>query len=203
MAFIIANGEFSASQAQLQEISKTKYLIAVDGGIDHCIRHKFRPQLLVGDFDSVSQASLDFFHDVPRLTLSQDKDETDLEAALKKAHEHTKGPIRVFGALGARSDHFLYNLYLLSRYKGQVTLESEKETILLLEKKQTISCHPGQTISFLPLNGPVKEVTTKGLKWDLQEATFDKNWMSISNIAESNTIQISHSEGDLLCILEN
>jgi thiamine pyrophosphokinase len=202
-AVIVANGDFSATASQVDGIRQCKCLIAVDGGIEHCIHAKLRPHLLVGDFDSVSPSSLAFFDDVPRVTLSQDKDESDLEVAIEKALENTKGPIGVFGALGKRTDHLLYNLYLLARYPGRVTLESEKERLFVIREKHTLISHPGQTISLLPLNGAVKGVTTHGLQWELKNAAFDKQWMSLSNVCLGNEVEITLDQGDLLCCLEN
>jgi thiamine pyrophosphokinase len=203
VAVIVANGDFSATASQLEGIRQSKLLIAVDGGIEHCIHAKLRPHLLLGDFDSISPPSLAFFSDVPRVTLPHDKDESDLEVAIQHALAHSEGPIGVFGALGKRTDHLLYNLYLLARYPGRVTLESEKERLFVIRDKHTLIARPGQTISLLPLNGVVKGVSTRGLQWELEDATFDKQWMSLSNVCVGKIVEITLDQGDLLCCIEN
>jgi len=201
-AVVIANGEFSASSAQMKEISQAQCLIAVDGGIDHCLRAELRPHLLVGDFDSVDPASLAALADIPQIILAPEKDETDLEVALKKAAELVEGPLRVFGGLGGRSDHLLYNIYLLARYAGRMSLESQKERLFVIRGKCTISCRPGGTVSLLPLNGPVKGISSQGLRWELQGTVFDKQWMSISNICLHEQATITVESGDLLCCIQ-
>jgi len=201
-AVIIANGEFSASPAQLEDIRKAKHLIAVDGGIEHCIRAKLYPHLLVGDFDSVSDTSLAVFGDVPKVALPSDKDESDLEVAIKRALEITQGPLLIFGAGGGRTDHLLYNLYLLARYAGRTSLESEKERLFVIREGRQIASTPGQILSLLPLNGLVQGVSSKGLKWELSEAKFDKHWMSLSNVCQGREVTISVTHGDLLCCMQ-
>lgn len=201
-AVIIANGEFSATTSQLERIRRTELLIAVDGGIEPCIRSKLLPHLLVGDFDSVTPKSLAFYADVPRMTLAHDKNESDLEVALEKALELTEGPIAVYGATGGRTDHLLYNLYLLSRYPGRVTFESASERLFCISDRHTLLSHPGQILSLLPLNGPVQGITTRGLQWELNEAVFDNKWMSLSNVCLTNEVEISIRQGDLLCCMQ-
>lgn len=61
----------------------------------------------------------------------------------------------------------------------------------------------GQTISLLPLGGPVKGVTTEGLYWGLTNATLDKDFYSISNLAFENKVKLTCSKGSLLCIVND
>ena len=70
----------------------------------------------------------------------------------------------------------------------------------MIDKSVELACMPGQT-SLLPLNGPATGVTTQGLKWELSEATLDKHFMGISNIALQNKVRIQVAHGNLLCIL--
>lgn len=182
---------------------RSSCLIAVDGGIDHCLHNNLHPHLLVGDFDSVSFTSLSAFSAVPQVKLLRDKDKTDLEVAVEKAAEMTPGPLRIFGALGKRTDHYLFNLYLLARYPGRMTMESLKERVFVVRGQHKMACQQGQTISLLPIDGPVRGITTRGLKWELHEAAFDKSWMSISNVCLAREVIISAKEGDLLCCLQS
>ncbi len=64
-----------------------------------------------------------------------------------------------------------------------------------------ISCKPTQTVSLLPLAERAEGVTTEGLKWELQEAVIDKDFMSISNVALTTQIKITVRNGVLLLCL--
>ncbi len=183
-----------------EKISGFPYLVAVDGGLNHCAALNLRPDLIVGDLDSAHPDFLKKFSTIPVKSFPRDKDKTDLEIALEIVCQNAD-EIIIFGALGGRSDHLVGNLILLSRYPGKVFLESEKERIFVLDKEESISVSPGQYISLIPLNGPVKGIRAKGLKWPLENATLDKQFIGISNEAVSSQVEISVAEGDLLCCI--
>jgi len=183
-----------------QKISCFPYLVAVDGGLNHCAALNLRPDLIIGDLDSADPDFLKNFNDVPVKRFPIDKDKTDLEIALEIVSQNAD-EIIIFGALSGRTDHLFGNLILLSRYPGKVFLESEKERIFVIDKEASISAYPGQYISLIPLNGPVKGIRAKGLKWPLENATLDKQFIGISNEAVSSQVEISVAEGDLLCCI--
>jgi thiamine pyrophosphokinase len=85
-------------------------LIAADGGLDHTLRWGLTPDLLVGDFDSV-QGRLP--QGVPCRQFPREKDETDMEIALKAGLEEGYRHFVFSGASGGRADHTLANLQLL------------------------------------------------------------------------------------------
>lgn len=59
----------------------------------------------------------------------------------------------------------------------------------------------GQIISLIPLRGPACGITTKGLRWELENGTLDKDFISISNVATAIEISISLQSGSLLCVV--
>ena len=61
---------------------------------------------------------------------------------------------------------------------------------------------PGQTMSLIPMNGPVLGISSKGLKWELKNQTLHKHFIGISNIALEKTVEISFLDGDLLCVIQ-
>jgi thiamine pyrophosphokinase len=188
--------------SRLQEkIATFPVLIAVDGGINHCYKLNLHPDLIVGDFDSADLKILKNFDNVPQKIYPQDKDKTDLEIALELAYHAEAEEITIFGALGGRVDHTLGNLILLSRYPGVTFLETDDERIFVINHQAEIATYPGQLISLIPLNGPVKGINTEGVKWQLENAILDNQFISISNEALDYRVMISVKEGDLLCCL--
>jgi thiamine pyrophosphokinase len=183
-----------------EKMSGFPYLVAVDGGLNHCAALNLRPDLIVGDLDSADPDLLKNFSDVPVKRFPKDKDKTDLEIALEIVSQNADQVV-IFGATGGRSDHMVGNLILLSRYPGKVFIESEKERIFVIDKEASISASLGQCISLIPLNGSVKGIRSKGLKWPLENATLDKEFIGISNEAVSGQVEISVAEGDLLCCI--
>ncbi|HAY66673.1 MAG TPA: thiamine diphosphokinase, partial [Acidimicrobiaceae bacterium] len=80
---VVANGELPSPHAaeMAQVFADADQLVAVDGGLVHCVDLGVWPSVLLGDLDSapptlVEQANL---HQVRLLTFPADKDATDLE----------------------------------------------------------------------------------------------------------------------------
>lgn len=176
-------------------------LIAVDGGINHCHAMELVPNFILGDLDSANPEFLEVFKEVSTQRYPRDKDQTDLELALKLVVHDQIEEIGVFGALGDRTDHTLGNIILLSRYKCKIFLENEKERLFVIRGRTEIPTQPGQVISLIPINGPVQGITTQGLKWPLQNASLDKDFIGISNQATEAKVVVELAQGDLLCCI--
>ncbi|MGC1878131.1 MAG: thiamine diphosphokinase [Rhabdochlamydiaceae bacterium] len=198
---MICNAPLESTSKIKEKITTFPVLIAVNGGINHCYQLDLHPDLIVGDFDSADPMMLKKFDNVVKRHFPKDKDKTDLEIALELVFHAQIEEITIFGAIGGRTDHTLGNLVLLSRYPGKVFLETDRERMFVIDRQVEIIAYPGQLISLIPLNGPVKGIDTEGLKWKLNNGTLDKQFIGISNQAMSKQVQISVKEGDLLCCL--
>lgn len=195
---IIANGRIDSPEIIRPLILRHSRIIAVDGGLVQCQKMGIRPHLIVGDFDSCPPDLLDHYRGIPKKILPVDKDVTDLEVAI----EEEKGTeITLYGAWGHRIDHSLTNALLLTRFPGKVKMETEKELLFAIDKKVKLHCFIGQTLSLIPLNGPVSGISSKGLKWELENSKMDQNFIGISNICLTENIEISINEGSLICCL--
>ncbi len=200
-AALVANGKVAKPDRLIAKIKTYPYLIAVDGGLNLCHKLGLKPDLIIGDLDSAKKKVLSFYQDVQQQVFPKDKDQTDLELALEHAFRLGAQRVTVFAALGGRIDHTLVNIHLLSRYPGKLFFETNDEQLFVVDKQIELSCSPKQTLSLLPLNGPVNGITTQGLKWELSHATLDKHFMGISNIALRDKVRIEVTSGDLLCVL--
>lgn len=199
---IIANGEFTPIPELMEKIRSHDLLIAVDGGLNICMLCKFKPPIIIGDMDSVTNEAIAAFPNIEKLTFPPDKDQTDIELAIEYALSQQPTNIVLYAVTGFRLDHSLSNMLFLSRHRGILSIETHQETLFCLtNSKTTIETLPGQTLSFVPLNGPAKGITTHGLKWELENRILDKSFMSLSNEAVGNRIEITYESGDLLCIL--
>ncbi len=194
----VAGGSLQPSALLAAQLNTYPKVVAVDLGLAYCDQMGIRPDLLVGDFDSVPPHLLLRYKGLPTISCATDKDKTDLEIALEQPFESAV----VFGALGGRTDHLLGNITLLSRYPGRLFFVSDRELLFVIHKKTTLHTHPGQTLSLVPLNGPVTGIITHGLKWPLRHAALDKQFLGISNLCLGNSVSISVENGDLLCCLQ-
>jgi len=203
---IIANGRIDDDNKILSKINRHHYIIAADGGASHCFRLKVIPDLIIGDFDSIGDDAMLAFSKVPKMQFLKDKDETDLELAIIQAFLINPEKVTLFAATGNRVDHTLVNLHILRRFASKLLIETENETIFALNPEVSansfeIKTEVGQTISFLPIGNDATGVTTKGLKWELKDATLNEKFLSISNVCLDTRTSISIKTGDLLCFL--
>ena len=193
---MIGNGEIQSPSIIRRLILRHTRCVAIDGGLIHCAKMNIQPHVIVGDFDSCPKELLEKYRNVSKISLKKGENETDLEVAVA---EIAPQQITLYGAWGYRIDHSLTNILLLTRYPG-IKIETESEIVFSIGGSATIECKPGQTVSLIPINGPVT-VTTEGLKWELQDGKLDKNFVGISNIALKEKVQINVKEGNLVCCL--
>ena len=120
---------------------KFDFLIGVDRGNLTLINQGLKPNIAVGDFDSVSADEL------ARISVSADrviklpthKDDTDLEVALTMAiREIPESEIQIWGSLGGRLDHMMTNFYLpiseqFESFCQQISLINEQNRIYYLK----------------------------------------------------------------------
>jgi thiamine pyrophosphokinase len=198
---LIANGLIEDCPLIRERILTYPKIIAVDGGLNHCIAMNITPNLIIGDFDSAEKQHLSEMSSIPTMLFPADKDETDLELAIREALKSNPEKITVFGATGLRTDHTLGNLYLTELAPKRIYLETERELIWTIEGETLIETFPGQTLSLIPLGFPAKGVTTQGLKWNMDNATLNKNFISISNVSLDSTVKVTIAEGSVLCVL--
>ena len=205
---IFADGSFAAQNQAKEACGQAELIIAVDGGIRHCVHLDISPHVLLGDFDSAPAELVDHA-DKSGASLLQypgDKDKTDLELALDLARSRGTTTLSLFGALGGRWDMSLANLLLPAApiYEDmRITLYDGSTRIDLLRSgdqwKPTVP--PGSRVSLIPLNGPARGVTLTGFKYPLTDHTISfGSTLGISNILIDPRASIVLSKGTLLCL---
>lgn len=199
---VVANGE-PPSSALLQCLLKEHgRLVAVDGGLHTCLRYGIEPDLLMGDFDSISDDTRSQLTKTLQIH-TPDQGKSDLEKALEYLFQEGNDTttITVCGASGKRLDHTLTNICLLCRYPGKVKFESDTEWSMALPSSYTLVCEKGQLLSLIPTSTSAEGVVTQGLKWELTEATLDKSFVSISNVCLGTRVSIACASGNLVVCL--
>lgn len=183
--------------------------IGVDRGVRYLLNEGIVPQVAIGDFDSISEEDFHHFEtQLPKMLRFQpEKDETDMELALRYAVQELDGPISIFGATGGRLDHLLANVFLLKK-----AIEWDKERHIQLIDTQNVAevRRPGiytikeegyTYISFIPLSPDIRNLNLKGFKYPLIDShILFGSTLCISNELISDIGTYSFSEGILLVI---
>lgn len=166
--------ELPFARAYLEKEAFDK-VIAVDGGLEAVKALGLEPDMIVGDFDTVKQETLDYYRSKEHIVWDArqpEKDETDTELALMQAQAAGCTQIVILGATGGRMDHTLGNIHLLFSclQKGieAYILDSQNRIYLidgehLFRRSETW----GKYISFVPLTEQVKGITLTGFKYPL------------------------------------
>jgi thiamine pyrophosphokinase len=181
-------------------------VIAADGGLDWSRTLGLRPQIVVGDLDSVSAHALAAAErdGVRVVRYPAAKDATDLELALDEALALAPGRILVVASADGRLDHLVAALLLL----GSETLAGVEVDALVGEAlvhvvrgERTLRGRPGELVTLLALHGPAVGVTTDGLTYPLHGDTLEAgSSRGVSNVFADQEARISVEAGVLLVI---
>lgn len=207
-AIIFANGRLDDPQDVRKYLEPADLLVAADGGARHCQAAGLQPHILVGDFDSLTEAEAAAMQaaGVQVVRHPARKDYTDLELALQVAAQAGCRQALVFGALGGRWDQSIANL-LLPAAPGlealDVRLVDGPQQIALLRSGQSrrITGRPGETVSLIPIGGDAGGVSTSGLEFPLQgEDLLFGATRGISNQLVAEHASVSLERGLLLVL---
>ncbi|GIV97326.1 MAG: thiamine pyrophosphokinase [Herpetosiphonaceae bacterium] len=150
--------------------------IAADGGARYLLALGVRPDLVIGDLDSLPEELLAALADQGTQIERHpaEKEETDLELALLRAVEQGASRMIVLAALGGRHDQHLANLLLLAHpqlQRREVMILDGSWEIRLISESVEITGRPGEIVSLLPL-GTAHGVTTEGLYYPLRDESL-------------------------------
>jgi thiamine pyrophosphokinase len=206
-AIVFVNGEFKLSPHVQHLIQPDSYIIAVDGGVRHAFDMGVIPHIIIGDLDSLTPEDLTQAKaaNIPFLQFSPQKDETDLELALRHASEQGLTDIFLLGASGGRLDHSLANLFLLTHPAFthlNIHILEGNQTAFLIRDTVSIQGNPGDLVSILPMNGDAVGVSNEGLKWPLHDEVLPSGSpRGMSNVLLGERATIHVRQGMLFCII--
>jgi thiamine pyrophosphokinase len=206
---IVANGELGHPADAKARLNSADFVIAADGGLQHCLNLGLTPDLIVGDLDSVPQATLDkveragaHISRYPRR-----KDATDLELAISESKQRDQLDITIMAAIGGRWDQSLANLHLLAHpeFAGlDLKIVDGPQSAFRVQAGKPLTIHgrPGDTVSLLAIGGSVQGVRTEGLEYALNgEALTHGSSRGVSNVLSAESARVAVSRGTLLCLL--
>jgi len=205
-ALVVLNGD-SPSFKLLEALwIHSDLVVCADGAAHLLFEYKKTPDVIIGDFDSISNHLLNRFQSVKLLKLD-DQDTTDGEKALRYCVEQDIRVINIVGAFGDRLDHSLYNIELLKKLNNPDVLIScytEDEKIYMLDNSIRLHEKPGTQISILPVFGRVLNVSTTGLEYEIEQMTLEFGcFSSISNRINRSPADIHITTGRLLVIIQH
>jgi thiamine pyrophosphokinase len=146
-AVIFANGILPDPAAARSLLQSGDLIVAADGGLHNALSAGVTPHIVIGDMDSISPSNLEDMEKagVDILRFPAEKDETDLELAIRYVLEKQATEVIVIGALGGRLDQMLGNLSLLTDVPVgvDIRLDDGKDEVMLVDHPIVITGKPG------------------------------------------------------------
>ncbi|MDD3981215.1 MAG: thiamine diphosphokinase [Spirochaetia bacterium] len=204
-ALIITGGE-SPPPGFLKTLAlSADFVIAADSGYDTALAAGIDPDLVVGDFDSLSDREM--LSGLPEgkvLGYPRDKDDTDTEIALKAAKERGAAILAIAGGGGGRLDHLVAILRLFERNDHPQEWHTQRESSFYLAAGESAgySASPGALVSIFPLGeGRCGGMESRNLWWPLKGLEWERGYFGISNKSLGERIDLKAGSVPLLVML--
>lgn len=179
------------------------YVIAVDGGYDTLRIQGIKPDVIIGDFDSVQSVVTE--QNV--IQLKPEKDDTDMLYSVNYGAKLGYTTFYIYGGTGGkRISHTIANIQVLAHNPSLrcFLFDSEEVTFLLANEKVSFLEECEGYLSVLSLSDESIGVWEKGLKYELENAILTNNYpLGVSNEFIGKSSLISVRDGKLLISMEN
>ncbi len=180
----------------------TDLLIAADGGLAHAQKFGLRPDVILGDFDSLGYAP------AGANVFPVEKDDTDAMLAVRHGLSAGYRQFLLYGALdGPRLDHTIANFQTLrfleenGAWGALIGLNTIVTTIQ--NGKLTFSKDCTGTISIFALGESAEGVTIENLYYSLENGTLTPNFpLGVSNHFTGKEATISVENGTLTVLFD-
>ena len=217
-AVIVGNGQFPKREYPLYLLESADYVICCDGALDTYLRHfrgrnLRRPDVVIGDMDSLSKKTAERFRDI---AVKIDEQETnDQSKAFHYILEHFPDvdTVHILGATGKREDHTIGNLSLLMEYAREmrrqdcgrtvfVDIVSDWSTAFAITDTCTLDVGEGRSVSIICPDNSLN-IKSEGLVWPTDNVVFDNLWQATLNRASADRISLTFSHPSIALIILN
>ena len=189
------NKKFLAGIAQ-----KYSFILAADGGANKCLKAGVKPNVVVGDLDSITPKNKTLLKG--RLKQVARQDNSDLEKALDYLKTLKPKQVDIALSYGGRLDFGLSNFLTASNYLKyfDICFLFPKAIVYLLSKGAEIKAKNGARVSLIALE-EIKNISTQNLLYPLKNENLGLGQRGLSNTARGNfTVNFKH--GKLLVYVE-
>ena len=177
------------------------FTVCADAGYERALARNIKVDLVVGDMDSLG------YHPdkVPTVVVQKEKDFSDGELGVRQIALRNYATLDIYGAVGGRLDHTLYNLHLLKLAKDlglDAVLRGDNYDVYYLEGNLLLDADVGDVVSVVPFSETVHIMKTKGLKYPADGLVLTKrDTLGLSNeCVTKGGVFIGLKEGSALII---
>ena len=194
---ILANGQFPTHATPLAALHAAARIVCCDGAVDKLAEAGLTPAWVVGDLDSLSDASRVQYGQ--KLVCVREQETNDLTKAFRFCLSHGWKDLVILGATGLREDHTLGNLSLLVDFacEAKVLLLTDAGWFTPLTVSAQLPSCAGQQVSVFSFD-PVTAVHAEGLKYPLDGLRLARWWQAALNEACGDAFSLAFKGGPLL-----
>ncbi|MDO4545848.1 MAG: thiamine diphosphokinase [Bacillota bacterium] len=186
-------------------ISPDHHILCTDGGYDIAVKLGLRPDILVGDFDSIMSPVPG---DIEIKRFNPEKDYTDLQLALETAVESGFDAVEIYGGMGGRLDHTVANLQIMSQYSDSFAhltmFDGRNQCFILNGAPVSFSKIPRREGCYLSLFSLSESciVTVSGVKYTLTDHLLTRSFpLGVSNEFCQKEAALQVKDGTLLVVI--
>ena len=193
---VVIVGGASLAPASIAAIDRGALIIAADSGLDHARAAGLRPDLLVGDMDSISDDGF-LWARAQGVTVDahpRDKNLTDTAIAIGHARASGRAELLLLGGAGDRLDHTLGTVATLGAAENscftaiEAHLGTTRLYVVFPGRCLALDGERGTGFSLLTLHGDCHDVTVEGARWPLDHAVLAAgSTRGISNETDQDT----------------
>jgi thiamine pyrophosphokinase len=198
---LLCNGE-PPSRALIRRLAAgADMIVAADGGANVALRCGIRPDVIIGDLDSILPETRKKFSD-SRVVRVRRQDNTDLEKALDFIAASGPADVAIAGATGGRIDFTLGNLSVFWNYTRvlDMTFVGDGWRAFPVGRRRTVNAPRGATVSLLPFGG-CAGITLRGLRFPLKDAAMRVGEIGVSNVVRTSPFSITVRRGKMLLVI--
>lgn len=178
------------------------FVICADSGLHLAEKLMQKPDLVLGDFDSLGAVP----EQLPHLTVPVEKDDTDTMLAVRVALEKGFRDVRIYGAFGGRLDHTLANVQTLeflhnAGAEGLLVGVRDFAQMLSPGAVRRYERRDGWSLSLFSWSAECTGVTVQGTQYLLEKGILTRGFpLGVSNRITAKTAEISCEHGLLLAV---
>lgn len=200
---IIANGKSPTKKVVDYFVNKGfSAIICADGGANSAKKIGIIPNFIIGDLDSISLSTLNYFKNKSTIIQIKRQNDTDVEKCLKFAIKKGFKEAILLGVTGDRLDHTICNLGIVIKFfnRIKILLAAESSFLTPINKMTTFKSKIGETISIYGFDKKTK-ITSSGLKYKLHNTMLPFGIKeSTSNVTVSNIVELNVKGGIVFII---
>lgn len=175
-------------------------IVAADGGANRALKAGLPVDWIVGDLDGVTAEAL---RRMPpgRVVRDEDRNDSDLEKAMRFVHGRGFDSAIIVGAIGERLDHTLGTLAVIAAWHDRIDIRviDDHFTTIVVDPALEFEAPLGTMVSLVAPAGATG-VTTRGLRYALRNARLAFSTRGIHNEVVSNPVRVEVTKGPMFLL---